>query len=628
MTSLAGLSSGLDTNTIISQLMQIERLPQDRLVTQRTAERSAQTELKGIRSEVSSLGDFASDLRRSSQWLKLSATSTDNSVVATASSGEVEGSFSFEVSALATSHTVYSNDIYSDLTETSETSGSVFSYRDTAVLGIESMQATGLEIGEVDFSVTQATSAATIQSGPIPTIPVTINATNDQLGLEVEGIVYQITLDEGEYDSEQALANALNTAISAHGDLNGIVKAKLGDDDRIELSTVAEGSAHSLAITGGTAADLLGFTPGPAAVGTDGIISINGDLSTISDTSLDSFTLPTSGDPAGPTITLELSGGLREGTADVEQINFGDGSLSDIVSTINSATGLNYSAAAINTGSGYRLQLVSKDTGADAVIDADLASVAGPGGFSTLTEGSDAELTVQGVNPYTVTSSSNDFSDVMPGLDIEVTAITEDPVTVSVSRDRDYVADQISELVDRVNSLTSRIGNSTTTEPGGTRAILQGNRSARTAQDQIANAMIRPVEASSIGSLGSAGIQIELDGTLSFDRTKFLETLKDNPDELTRLFAQSSVGEEENGVLDRLVESAEAASSFGEGYLYTAAESAGNRIESYSDQIEAYEVRLELREQTIRRTYANLEVLLGEMQRQSSQLSSQLGGLS
>lgn len=627
MSFVDGLSSGLDTTSIINQLMQIERLPQNRLVNQRSAERAAQTELKGIRSATSSLGDFAADLRRSTQWQKLSATSTDNSVTPTATAGEFEGSVSFNVTSLATTHTVYSNTLYEDSSTASGGTGSVFSYRDTAVLGISNLEASGLPVGDVSFEVTQATGPAQINGSPIPTIPITIDETVDRLGLEVNGVAYEVPIAHGDYDSEQALANAVTTAIAAHPDLAGVIKAKLSDDDGIQLSTVGEGSAHSIQIVGGVAADALGLTAGPASIGTDGAISVNGQITTINDTASGPITLAAGSGAGAPTITATFSGGIQTGTADVAQVDFGDGSLTDTVNAINSASGLNYTAAAINTGNGYRLQLMSRDTGSDAEISADLGSIAGAGGFSTLTEGTDAVLTVEGTNPYSISSATNSFTDVLPGIDLSVSQVTTDPVTVSISRDTAYVAGKVSELVDQVNSLVGRITNSTKSDPGGTRSVLQGNRSARTASDHIRNAMIRPVDSSSFGSLGAVGIELERDGTLTFDESKFLETLRDDPEEVTRLFAQATGTEGEDGILDRLVSAADGASSFGDGYLYTAAESAGNRIEDFSDQIDKYEIRLELREQSYRRTYANLEVLLGEMQRQSSSLGAQLGSL-
>ncbi len=628
MSFVDGLSSGLDTSNIIRQLMQIERLPQNRLVNQRTAERSAQTELKAIRGDVSSLGDLASDLRRSTQWQKLTATSTNESVTPTAASGQFEGAFSFSVSSLATAHSVYSNDVYADPSEVGGASGSVFSYRDTAVLGISKLEASGLPIGGVAFEVTQASAGATVSSGPIPTIPVTVDATNDQLGLEVNGVSYQVSLDHGTYDSEQALANALATAIAGNTDLDGVVTSKLDADDHLVLSTVAEGSAHSLQITGGNGADSLGFVAGPAVVGTDGIVSINGQTTTVNDTTLGPIAMQATADPAGPSITVTINGGLRAGTAEAEQIDFASGSLTDIVNTINDASGLNYSAAAINTGNGYRLQLMSRETGTDAVIDADLASIAGVSGFTTLTDGADATLTVEGLNPYTITSSNNDFSDVLPGVDITVSEVTEDPVTITVARDTAFIAEKVGSLVSKVNELIGRIGESTKSTPDGPRSVLQGHRSVRTASDRVTNAMIRPVDASSFGSLGSIGIEIERSGNLKFDEEKFLQAMKDNPAEVTRLFARA-VGDDgaEAGVLDRLVSAADGAASFGDGYLFTAAESAGRRIEAFSDQIDAYEIRLELRESTYRRTYANLEVMLGSLQSQSANLGAQLSGL-
>ena len=77
----------------------------------------------------------------------------------------------------------------------------------------------------------------------------------------------------------------------------------------------------------------------------------------------------------------------------------------------------------------------------------------------------------------------------------------------------------------------------------------------------------------------------------------------------------------------RLALSGEQATTVGEGYLYTAGEAADRRIDDYGRQIDAFERRLELRESTLRRTYANLEVALGGLQQQSGWLASQVASL-
>ncbi|MFC7504863.1 flagellar cap protein FliD N-terminal domain-containing protein, partial [Nocardioides sp. GCM10030258] len=57
--SIGGLASGLDTASIISQLMALEALPQTKLKTQVTAEQSKVTALQKLNTALQALGTSA-----------------------------------------------------------------------------------------------------------------------------------------------------------------------------------------------------------------------------------------------------------------------------------------------------------------------------------------------------------------------------------------------------------------------------------------------------------------------------------------------------------------------------------------------------------------------------------------
>ena len=627
MAFIDGLASGLDTTSIVNQLMQIERRPQVALTTRRDQEEAARTELSGIRSDVNALRTLASDLRLSSGWDQLTATSSNPEAVSvSAGSAATTGSYTFEVSSVATAASVYSSDVYASLdTVVADPGASVFQASGYSSLGFASLSGTGFPVGDVNFSVTQASAAAEVEGGGIPTIPITVDGTNDSIQFEVDGFSFSITLAHGTYDDEAALAGAVSSAIQNDSQAAAVASASLTANDTIALRTVAEGSDHSLTVTGGTALAALGLTAGATATGGDAIVDVDGTTTTITDVSAGAqVTLPSGG--AG-TITAELSGPLQAGTATVTQATPGGGTLSELVSTINSSD-LGYTAAAINTGNGYRLQLTANETGAASAFTPD-PGLFGSMSFETLSVGTDAELTVQGDNPFTITSASNSFSELLPGVTVTVNDVTTTPVTVTTERNVEAVTESVNELVTKLNEVLTRIADSTANNPGS-RSVLQGNREARAVADRLRTALVGPVDGNALSSVGVVGIELTREGTLTFDQAKFTQALESDPDAMTELFTDRTAGTGLGavaGVLDRLVDAAEGAASVGGGALYTATQASERRIEDYGRQIDALERRLEIKETSLRQTYANLEVALGGLQQQSSYLSSQLASL-
>ncbi|MDH4278615.1 MAG: flagellar filament capping protein FliD, partial [Acidimicrobiia bacterium] len=107
---------------------------------------------------------------------------------------------------------------------------------------------------------------------------------------------------------------------------------------------------------------------------------------------------------------------------------------------------------------------------------------------------------------------------------------------------------------------------------------------------------------------------------------EFIEASETDRGELERLFV-APTGDTDLGILDRIVAAAEDATATGSGRLWSEAEATKSRIERWGDQIDAFEKRFELREATLRRQYAALEVALGALNEQSNYLAGQLAGL-
>lgn len=113
---LSGMASGLDTDTIIKQLMQVERMPLDKLVKQKQTISWKRDSYRETNSMLTAIRTLTDKMRFSSSFNKQSATSSDSSVVAaTASSTATSGGFTVRVDSLASSALVAGDKIAVDL---------------------------------------------------------------------------------------------------------------------------------------------------------------------------------------------------------------------------------------------------------------------------------------------------------------------------------------------------------------------------------------------------------------------------------------------------------------------------------------------------------------------------------
>jgi flagellar hook-associated protein 2 len=103
--NLSGLASGLDTDTIITQLMSVEAQPKTRMQQQDAAAQSRQTQLRDIQTRLNFLRDAATDLRSTTTWTDVQKiASSDAARVSVRALGTAApGAHQFEVSKLAVS---------------------------------------------------------------------------------------------------------------------------------------------------------------------------------------------------------------------------------------------------------------------------------------------------------------------------------------------------------------------------------------------------------------------------------------------------------------------------------------------------------------------------------------------
>jgi flagellar hook-associated protein 2 len=107
--NFGGLSSGLDTESIITELVKIERAPIAQIASKQSQITSARDSLSSFLSKLTALRKAADDLATPAQFNAFKATSSDGAVVASVTGSASAGSYDVVVDKLAREQRNHSN---------------------------------------------------------------------------------------------------------------------------------------------------------------------------------------------------------------------------------------------------------------------------------------------------------------------------------------------------------------------------------------------------------------------------------------------------------------------------------------------------------------------------------------
>lgn len=329
---------------------------------------------------------------------------------------------------------------------------------------------------------------------------------------------------------------------------------------------------------------------------------------------------------AGRTITI----GYTDANGAAAQLNFTnhDGTLQSIADAINGNAAAPVTARLVKTSDAgdYRLELSAKKTGAASSFSVSgIAIGTNPEmTFNVANQASDAQILLgSSGTPLSITSASNTLTNVVPGVTLALKqADAGKTITVDIARDATIVSADVEKLINVANEFLKEAKTLTQYDSVSKKAgLLQGNRTVRDLQSAVLHAV-----SSAIGttSASTAGIELNRDGTLKFDKTKFETAYAANPDAVSAVFYGPAGAE---GIAQRLFAVSESATKSTTGLLTLAIESRRNEIKRIDDSIAVWDIRLDRKEAALRRQYAALESALGAMQQQGNWLSSQIASL-
>lgn len=239
----------------------------------------------------------------------------------------------------------------------------------------------------------------------------------------------------------------------------------------------------------------------------------------------------------GTTMDIDLAAADEDGDSFIDA--------SELVDAINdSDDNPGVSAALVKTDGTTTIMLTSDTTGAQSAFS---VNVTGNTSFSdqitasknNVTDAQDAEIHLGSQTGPAITSSSNTFDDVIPGVTMTFTEASDpddpnDVTTFTVAEDSSGSQEKVQTFVDAYNTLIDTIDSLTSYGDDDTAAGVfagdAGMNSLANQMDDIAHASYGGV------SIVDYGITLDSDGHLQIDSTQFSEVMEENPDGLTSIF--------------------------------------------------------------------------------------------
>lgn len=539
-----GIESGLNTEQIISAYLEVDEAPMEELESQQETVNTKISAYQLLQGQLSSLQSAAQALSAPDAFASaVSASSTDSSVAtATTGTGATSGSTTFSVDQLAAANTLVSSGTVAS-TSDAVASGSLLVASGGSALGISGLAAgSGLTEGSHTIAVTQASAGASVTGSSPLAQSTTISSGpsgNDVLSGTIGTTAFSYTLASGSYTATQ-LAAEIATASG------GTLVGSLTSSGALQVTTAQQGSQASLAIGGGSADATLGLSSGQSGTGTDGVITVDGTKNTVSSIAPDGSTVVDLTSGSGGTVTATLAaGGLSVGSITAQSVSVGNGSLASVVSAINDADA-GVSAQALQVGANaYALELSATATGSgnDVSIDPASFSQSPLGTLDTTTAGQDAIVSLGGEGGYQISSSTNTFTSLLPGVSIDVASKSSSPVTVSVAPDGTAAANQVQSFVNAVNSVLSAISGDLAYDPSSnTSGPLNGDVNLENLSQHILATIGAAIGSSSVVDSGSAGSAAGLSlgqDTINFDASTFASDFDANPSAVAKLFTQA-----------------------------------------------------------------------------------------
>jgi flagellar hook-associated protein 2 len=560
--SVGGLMTGLDSNTLIKQLMQLERQPIVRIQKRISTLQTQRDAIRELRTQLQTLRSRAQDFRLDMVFDQFKANSTEESVVGAKVSGAnpVAGAYEVSVNHLA-----------------SATTGSSSSRLGANIDAGALLSASGIH--------TEVTAGTFTINGVAFTIDPAANSLNDVLG-QINASAAGVTASYDFATDTVVVENA------AAGDTSLINFGGTGDDSNF-LTVI--GLLNATQATGGTGSTTTSSTRNLGAI-----------------------------NPGGTLNGVNFAGGAAtSGTFYVNgvaiSVDMTQDSVSDVLSRI---TNSDAQVTASYDSATDSVRLVSKTLGSRTMRltsgTSNFLDVTHLTGASQ-TAGQDSQFTVNG--GAVQTRNTNEVADAIGGVTLSFKSAGTSTVTAAL--DDDAIVEKIQEFITAFNESLTKIRSLTSAtgalRSDGTLTSIEGFLRS-TIFSQVTGLSGTYQSVLDIGLSTGDAFESTSAAQLTLDDEAFRTALRENRANVKGLFSNAAG----TGVGDVLFQYLEEATKSA-GFLNERSKANGTidqQIRSNNDAIKRIEERLGVKERRLRQQFARLERISSQFQQQGGALNA------
>ncbi len=558
--SFSGLSTGIDTASLIKALVEAKRQPIVQLQTQAEGFQSNLTRLNELAGKLSTLRTAATALAYTNTFASYGASSSDKDVVsAAASSSATEGNHTITVTQLAKAQTTRGDQTYTS-----------------------SVSQLGLD----------GTLTLTPSGGPATTVTLAATDTLEGLRDKINGSVVK------------AFGTIAFNAVPADG-ATVTVDGKTyeftsgtptGSNIKVDTTGLLDGNAAAAALAAAATGDGKGANTTMTANGASVLVTAD------------------TGGAAGNTVKMAKTGDTGGGMTLSGANLAGGGTPSYAASIINAGT---------VSAPSYSLVLTARSTGTASAFTSSFAGT-GTLTFTTPQAAQDAVMSVDGISNITRPSNivGDVLSGVTFTL-VKDTAASG-AISVTVSKDTASAKKPIEAFISAYNDLRSYIYKNTrydvNTKTGGP---LMGEGAVETISRGLSSVIINTVTGltGSYTALSRVGITSDKsDGTLKLNSTQLEAAMNADFQGVARLFGRD-LSSGINGVAYQIQSKIDGWMSSVDGVITIRKGGIQRNIDRINQQIDQKESAVTLYEASLKLKYSRLEQLVSSLKDQSGVLT-------
>ena len=332
---------------------------------------------------------------------------------------------------------------------------------------------------------------------------------------------------------------------------------------------------------------------------------------------------------------------VNGGTAQTISLSTDD-SLDGIADAINSANlGISASVVYVDSTSGYQLVVTGESgTSNSFTLTSDETSILDFGVISGQTA-ADAIITVDGL---TLTRSSNQIDDAIPGVTLNLLATTDAAGKLGLARDVTQVKSNIAALVSAYNDLMSIMKDASDPKSnvdlyGGT---LVGDSIVSTIKSQVRSMFVEDSSSAAASgdmtALREIGITVQSNGEMKLEATTLDTALTESFSDVVTMFSNNMA----NGTyvtsatkagiagdaivsLTSLLDSSNGDSS---GVLFVNSKNADKQVQNYEDDLQKLSDRMDMLLARYSKQFSAMESIVGESKSLGTSLTSTFAGMS